>query len=137
MLCETGLNTETLENMCETFVLRPETLYAASNQQYAQCCDASFVNQSVAICGTNITIGGIDGYIEVAPCHEVVSMFNWKNMHGINIDLVNLAADSLFYCLILMLIEMGVAVRYVPYGHLISGIVSHKYAQMIRQNNLM
>ena len=65
MLCETGLNPSTLQDMCASFVLRPETLYTGSNQQYAQCCQAPFVNDTVAICGRNITVGGLDGVIQV------------------------------------------------------------------------
>ena len=65
MLCDTGLNPETLQGMCESFTLRPETLYAESNQQYAQCCQTPYVDEEVAICGQNITVGGLEGSIQV------------------------------------------------------------------------
>ena len=110
MLCETGLDQETLSSMCEMFILRPEMLYVDANQQYAQCCQVPIVDESIAICGTNLTVGGVD-VLPVAECHKAKTMFNWDQLRGINIDLLCLVGDIILYVGILLAIEIGLVTR--------------------------
>lgn len=42
------------------FTNRPETLIPEANRNYAQCCEAPYVDPSIAICGQTFPFGPIE-----------------------------------------------------------------------------
>eukprot|EP00095_Tigriopus_kingsejongensis_P011912 maker-scaffold111_size354240-snap-gene-2.29 protein:Tk11912 transcript:maker-scaffold111_size354240-snap-gene-2.29-mRNA-1 annotation:"atp-binding cassette sub-family a member 3" len=104
-LCETGIQRDTLEAWCSLFRVKPETLLSEANRKYAQCCQTPYVNETMVVCGRNFTLGTLP--IQAPDCHTTESMYTWNALTGINVDLIILGANLVFYFGLLVAVETG------------------------------
>jgi len=109
-LCSSGIELDTLINICQTFKEKPMTM--AMNPGYIKCCIGDVVGEENQVCDTDVSFNGhlIFNATDI-PCHKMESFFTFDPLKGINLDVIMLFVDGLIYFLILVMIEAKFVAR--------------------------